>query len=53
MYGDIMKCSCGRKDVVTPKNDETQEQYLRRKLCLSCRRKGQWRILTEDEARWD
>lgn len=52
MYGEIMKCSCGRKDVVGPKSGETTEQYIQR-MCPNCRRKGQWRVLSEDESRWD
>ena len=48
-----MKCSCGRKDVVRPKSGQTVENYLQTKLCLNCRKKGNWRILSEEEARWD
>jgi hypothetical protein len=48
-----MKCVCGRKDVIRPKPRESAQQYMNRKLCPSCRRTGEWRELSDDEARWD
>lgn len=49
----IMKCSCGMKDVVKPKRGQTVDQYLQTRKCQNCRRRGEWRILSDEEATWD
>jgi hypothetical protein len=40
-------------DVVKPKAGERVEEYIARRRCRNCERKGAWRVLTEDEAQWD
>jgi len=48
-----IKCTCGRKDVLTPKTGQRVEDYLQTKECPNCHNKGNWRILSDDEARFD
>jgi len=48
-----MKCSCGAKSVVKLEHGETLSQFLVRRKCSNCRQKGNWRVLTKDEAKFD
>ncbi len=48
-----MKCSCGKKDAITPKTGQRLEEYLQTKKCSNCNNVGNWRVLSDDEARMD
>jgi hypothetical protein len=52
MLNHIIKCECGNKKVVDPR-DMPLEYILQHKWCPNCRRRGCWRALSSDEARWD
>jgi len=50
---ETIKCSCGKKDVATPKVGQRLNEYLQMKRCSNCTNIGKWRVLSEDEARMD
>jgi len=50
---ETIKCSCGKKDVATPKPGQRLDEYLSLKTCTNCHNTGIWRVLSEDEARMD
>ena len=52
MLYPVIKCECGNKKVVKPM-DKPLEQILQQKRCTHCRRRGCWRVLSNDESRWD
>ena len=48
MYSNIsrMKCSyCGKGEIVTPKPNQSIDQYLNTKKCSSCGKVGRWDII--------
>ncbi|HEX5519385.1 MAG TPA: hypothetical protein VFX18_03000 [Candidatus Nitrosocosmicus sp.] len=49
----LIKCECGRENLAKPKLNKTIEQTIELKLCLQCRRKGQWKILSTNETLWN
>ncbi|HEY6668790.1 MAG TPA: hypothetical protein VI033_06500, partial [Candidatus Nitrosopolaris sp.] len=46
-----MRCSCGNREVISPKFGETMERYMARRLCRICNTRGNWREETVDETR--
>jgi hypothetical protein len=48
----VIKCECGNKKVADPR-DKSIQQILQQKWYSSCRRRGRWRTLSDDEIRWD
>jgi hypothetical protein len=52
MLYPVVKCECGNKKVIDPRV-KLVEEVLQQKWCSSCRRRGYWRGLSEDEAKWD
>jgi len=52
MLNHIIKCECGNKKVVDPR-DIPLEYILQHKWCPNCRRRGCWRALSSDDAKWD
>jgi hypothetical protein len=52
MLYPVIKCECGNKKVEDPRG-KPLEQILLLKWCSNCRRRGQWKSLSADEAIWD
>ena len=52
MIYSVIKCECGNKKVADPRGKLTEE-VLQQKWCPDYRKRGNWRILSSDEARWD
>jgi hypothetical protein len=52
MLYPVIKCECGNRKVADPR-DKPLEQILHQKWCPDCRRRGYWRVLSNDESRWD
>jgi len=52
MLYPVIKCECGNRKVADPRGKLTEE-VLQQKWCSGCRKRGNWRILSSDEARWD
>jgi hypothetical protein len=52
MLYHVIKCECGNKKVADPR-DKPLQQILHQKWCSDCRRRGCWRALSDDEAKWD
>jgi Na+-translocating ferredoxin:NAD+ oxidoreductase RNF subunit RnfB len=48
----VIKSEFGNKKVADPR-DKHIEQILPQKWCPNCRKRGCWRALSDDEARWD
>ena len=48
----VIKCGQGNKKVADPRG-KPLEQILQYKWCPNCRRRGYWRDLSYDEAKWD
>ena len=46
-----MRCSCGNRDIISPKFGETVERFMARRLCRICNTRGNWMEETEDETR--
>jgi len=51
MLTKYMRCSCGNREVISPKFGETVERFMARRLCRICNTRGNWREETEDETR--
>ena len=39
---EMMKCYCGEQIIIEPENNETVEQFIKRRQCPKCERIGQW-----------
>jgi hypothetical protein len=52
MLYPVIKCECGNRKVADPRGRLTEE-VLQQKWCPDCRKRGYWRVLSSDEARWD
>ena len=52
MLYPVIKCECGNRKVADTRGKLTEE-VLQQKWCPDCRKRGNWRILSSDEARWD
>lgn len=52
MIYPVIKCECGNKKVADPRS-KCLGEILVLKWCPSCRRRGYWRALSDDEDIWD
>lgn len=50
---NIIKCKCGTRDIIRPKNKETIEHFMLGKRCPRCGTVGGWRQLSQDEYMWE
>ena len=53
MMSNIIKCKCGTRDIIKPKNKETVEHFMLAKRCPRCGTIGGWRQLSQDEYMWE
>lgn len=53
MMSNIIKCKCGTRDIIKPKNNETVEHFMFGKRCPRCGAVGAWRQLSQDEYMWE
>ena len=53
MMSNIIKCKCGTRDIIKPKNKESVEHFILSKRCPRCGTVGGWRQLSQDEYMWE